>query len=492
MYSKMVILILSILLNVNSSSTQVNIQTLQNMAEAVENHPNLKYGQWSMYAQNITTGTVVVDINSDKSLSPASNLKLLTSAVALSRLGPDYVFNTYLEYSGMIDNNGVLNGNIFIRGEGDPTLGSDRIEGLLGLDSLNQAWILAIRNAGIKAINGDIIGDDSFLDDMPLADEWMWVDIGNYYAPLTSGLCINENLFYIYFKPSTQVQGSANVLRTEPDIPGLNFINNMKTGMRGSGDNGFVYGAPWQWTQQLEGTIPAGVNEFSIKASLPDPAKFAARYLKRKLHESGIIVSGEALSSREISIDKKKKYILHKSTSPPLKMIVYHLNKKSINLYAEQLLKILAKKVHGKSSFNNGIKVIVDWLNEKNINCEGIFLHDGSGLSRPNGVTTHFLVNLLRTMTKESCFSEFYDSFPIAGDPNDIGTMKGKCKGTLAAGNLRAKTGQHLRICAHSGYVYTKGGDLICFSIIANNYIGSYSKISKLHEQLMIQLAEIP
>ena len=468
------------------------MQKLQNTAKAIEDHPNLKYGQWSMYARNITSGTVLVDINSDKSLSPASNLKLLTSAVALSHLGSEYTFNTYLEYSGVIDNTGILYGNIIIRGEGDPTLGSGRIKGVLGLDSLIQEWILAIRNAGIKAINGDIIGDDSFLDDMPLADEWMWVDIGNYYAPLTSGLCINENLFYIYFKPSTQVQGSAKVLRTEPVVPGLNFINNMKTGTRGSGDNGFVYGAPWQWTQQLEGTIPAGVDEFSIKASLPDPAKFAAGYLKRKLHESGIIVRGEALSSREIPIDREKKYILHKTTSPPLKMIIYYLNKKSINLYADQLLKILAKKVLGKSSFKNGIKVIFDWLNEKNINSEGIFLHDGSGLSRPNGVTTHFLVNLLTIVAKEDFFTEFYDSFPIAGDPNDIGTMKSKCKGTRAAGNLRAKTGEHLRICAHTGYVHTRGGELICFSLIANNYIGTHGTISKLHEQVMIQLAEIP
>jgi D-alanyl-D-alanine carboxypeptidase/D-alanyl-D-alanine-endopeptidase (penicillin-binding protein 4) len=492
MYNKLFIFTLYIFLILNVIFAQDEIQKLRISAESIRDHPDLKYGQWGGYIKNITSGRIILDLNSEKSLIPASNLKLLTSAVALCQLGPNFVFNTYLEHSGNLDNNGTLEGNIYIRGEGDPSLGVSRIKGSLALDDLMQVWCSAIQNLGIKYVNGNIIGDDSYFDDMPMPGTWMWVDMGNYYAPLASGLSINENLYYLYFKPAYQVGGAATVLRTEPDIPGLEFINNMKTGMTGSGDNGFIYGAPWQWTQQLEGTIPAGVAEFLIKGSLPDPAMFTALYLKKKLLEYGIRVSGKAMSAREAADNKDKRYIFHCITSPPLKDIVYYLNKRSVNLYAEQMLKILAKKVLGNSSFDNGIKVIFDWLENKNINTDGLFLYDGSGLSRPTGVTTRLFVDLLTTMTQEPCFSEFYNSLPIAGDPDDIGTMKSKAIGTSAAGNLRAKTGNHLRVCAHTGYVYSKNGDLICFSMIANNYLNSYRKMRKQHEQLMIRLAELP
>jgi D-alanyl-D-alanine carboxypeptidase/D-alanyl-D-alanine-endopeptidase (penicillin-binding protein 4) len=397
-----------------------------------------------------------------------------------------------LQYDGIIDHQGILNGNIYIKGHGDPTLGSGRFPNASSLDDIMNLWFQAIKKCGIRQISGHIIGNDSYFDDMPLPGQWTWDDIGNYYAPLTSGLCINENLYYLYFEPASQVGEPARVLRTEPAIPDLNFINNIKTGKIGSGDKGYIYGAPRQWQQQLEGTIPAGVKEFSIKGSIPDPAKFAAMCLRRFLLKQGAQVTGEALSTREISNITNRIYTIDSTSSPELKEIIYQLNKKSINLYAEQLLKILAKKVHGISSFQNGVDTIIDWLNTKGINTDTIFLYDGSGLSRSNRVSTRLLVELLVSIIHEPFFDDFYRSLPIAGDTTDIGTMRNKCIGTRAAGNLRAKTGQHLRVCAHSGYVFTKSNELIAFSMIANDHLGSYSQISKLHEKIMIELANLP
>ena len=479
-------LILFLLLNIQVTNAQIN-----SVINEISNHSNLSSGRWSIYAVNVENGKVVANYNSEKIMSPASNLKLLTSAVALDMLGSDFVINTFIEYDGEINSRGVLDGNLFIRGEGDPTLGSTEMEGVFPYDTLLQVWVEKIKEKGITKITGGIIADDSYLDYMPVPGGWTWDDMGNYYAAGTSGLCINENLYYLFFKSSQTVGGKASVLRTEPEITDLQFINHMKTGKKRSGDNGYIYGAPWQYEHQLEGTIPAGVKEFSIKGALPDPAKFAAQYFKKLCEQKGITVFGEPGTVRKYNnySNKRKTIFVHKS--PPLRSIVYRLNKKSVNLYAEQLLKILGKHFHNTGSYDVGLKVIQNWLEDNKISTEDLFLLDGSGLSRANGVTTKFFVELLMVMKNKPTFQDFYDSLPIAGDEEDIGHLKNFCKGSLAEKNLRAKTGSHNRVRAHSGYVHNKSGELFCFSMIANDYKGSSRIIDKLHEKIMIELANL-
>jgi len=374
-------------------------QDLNRFAISVSQMTNLKHGQWSVYVINTENNQVILDIHGEKSLAPASNLKLLTSAVALSLLGENRTFKSYLEYSGSINNSGILSGNLYIRGEGDPTLGSSEMNGVLSLSDLMDRWLNAIQTEGIKNINGDIIADDSYLDYMPLPGDWFWEDMGNYYAAGTSGLCINENMYRLYFKPANMVGENAAVIRTEPEVPDLVFFNHMKTGPVGSGDKGFIYGAPWQYLHQLEGTIPAGVKEFSIKGALPDPAKFAAHSLYNKLISNKIAISGNIFTLREINRDDKSRKLFHVTESPPLKEIIYRLNKKSVNIYTEQLLKILGKEFKGEGSLQKGISVYKDWLEEHNIYTDGLFIHDGSGLSRANGTPTRFFAEMLSSKT---------------------------------------------------------------------------------------------
>lgn len=176
---------------------------------------------------------------------------------------------------------------------------------------------------------------------------------------------------------------------------------------------------------------------------------------------------------------------------PPLKDIIFILNKKSNNLYAEQMLKIIGKKVKNDGSLKSGVQAIEEWLESEDISTEGIFIHDGSGLALIDRLSTRFLVDLLITMKNSAVFEPFYNSLPIAGDPDDIGTMRGFCKNTRAAKNLRAKTGSHVRIRALSGYVNSRSGQMICFSMIANDYTGSSRPINRLHEKVMVELAEI-
>ena len=486
MHRTLFYLILLTLLNFQLSNAQINKTITE-----ISNHKNLKSGRWSFYAKNTITGKIIADYRGDKIMYPASNLKLLTTAVALDKLGSNFQMNTKIEYNGEISSKGELIGNLFIRGEGDPTLGSTEMDGVLPYDSLFMAWIDKFKEKGIVKISGDIIANDSYLDYMPLPGGWTWDDIGNYYGAGTSGLCFNENMYHLFFKPAKNIGGKATVIRTEPNIQNLKFINHMQTGKKGSGDNGYIYGAPWQYEHQLEGTIPAGVKEFSIKGALPDPAKFAAEYFKKSCIQNGIIVSGKAETIREHMNNSSNRKELISYTSPPLKDIVYRLNKKSNNLYTEQLLKILGKKYNYGGTYESGLEVNKKWLKDNGISTENLFLQDGSGLTRSNGVTTKFMVELLIVMASKTSFPDYYNSLPIAGDSTDIGGINKLCVDTKAANNLRAKTGGHNRVRSHSGYVHNQSGDLICFSMIANDYRGSSRKIDKLHEKIMIQLANL-
>jgi D-alanyl-D-alanine carboxypeptidase/D-alanyl-D-alanine-endopeptidase (penicillin-binding protein 4) len=353
-------------------------------------------------------------------------------------------------------------------------------------------WVRSIKREGIKEIKGQIIADDSYLDYMPVPPEYYWRDMGNYYAAGTSGLSINENLYHLVFKPANVVGKEAIVIRTEPLVPGLTFINHMKTGPVGSGDKGFIYAAPWQYTHQLEGTVPAGKKEFSIKGALPDPAKFCAQLLHQRLTESGIAIDGQPTTARETLLPMNKRIVFYSVVSAPLKDIIYTFNKRSVNFYGEQLIRIVGREVKGIGSLENGIEATEEWLKNKNIYTDGLFLHDGSGLSRANAIPTRFFAELLDAVTRESFFESYYNSLGIAGDPDDDGYMSDMCSGTSAAYNLRAKTGSINRVRAHSGYVRSKSNKLLSFSMIANEYTGSRGTVDRLHEKVMIMLAELP
>ena len=487
MVIKTIFLIISIL--IANSNKKPDLQLL---AQSIRDHSALRHGMWSIYVKNLTKGKILVDMNSNKSMIPASNLKLLISAVAMDQLGEHFTLQTTLGHTGTISSDGTLSGHIVLKGRGDPTLGSPTLETVPSMDSLLTLFVEAIQSKGILQINGDVIADDSYLDYMPLPGAWSWSDIGNYYAAGTSALTFHENLYYLYFKPSWYVGGPAEIIRVEPAIPDLKFINHMRTGPVGSGDKGYIYGAPWQYLHQLEGTIPAGVTEFSIKGSLPDPAQFAVQCLKKALIQSGIKITGNAKTVRESTLSVFNSQIIFTLDSPFLKEIIYHLNKTSVNLYAEQLLKITAKEISNSGDNDTGFELIDAWLEKKNIISNGLFMHDASGLSYSNRVTTCFMVDFLEKMTRENFFESLYASLPVAGDPNDSGTLSSMCRGTRAAKNLRAKTGSLPRVRAHSGYVKSISGDMIAFSMIANDYNGSSGAINRLHEKVMVKLANTP
>lgn len=449
----------------------------------------LKHAQWSLYAEYIDNGEVIINYNSDFSLAPASCLKLFTTAAAYNYLGKDFKFETGIYSTGLLTN-GILNGNLIIKGGGDPTLGSNLVEDSLPLDSLMDSWISKIKDAGIKQINGSIIADANLFDNFRVSGQWYWIDLGNYYGAQTSALNINDNLYYLYLQPSKNAGEPAEFLRIEPIIPGLEFENKMLTGEKGSGDNGYVYCAPNQYNAVLRGTVPAGFNEFSIKGSIPNPPLFAAQYLKSGLLKNGIPVNGTPQTAGE-KIDYEKAFLITKTSSPALEKIVYIINKKSFNLYTEVLLKMTALQEYGNGSIENGTYAVNQLLNNYGADTSGINMFDGCGLSRSDAITAKAMVKLLAGLTKESFFNSFYNTLGIAGKKDDLSSFRNWGSGTAIENNARIKSGTIGGVKSHSGYVKDKSGRMIAFSFIANNFHGSSGKISAIHRQILIDLANL-
>ncbi len=473
-----------------SASTGQDLTSLNYLISKYQKSELFKNSLWAIHAKYLDSGKIIVDQNSSISVAPASNMKLLTSSAALDILGEDHKFITRIYYDGTIDKHGTLNGNVYLVGGGDPTLGYDLVEGSVPLDALMESWVKAFKKIGIKKVKGNIFADDLLYDKKTIPDNWSWIDIGNYYGTGANALTINNNLYFLYFKPSSKVGGTAEVLRTEPIIDGLEFTNYMKTGKKGSGDNGYIYCAPLQFNATLRGTIPSGVDEFSIKGSIPDPPLFAVQKLKMSFSEKGINVEGTAQKLKnKISYDNSK--MITETHSPSLKDIIYIVNKRSDNLYTEMLFKAIGLASEGSGTIESGEKAVKQFLKQNSINSDGLMMYDGCGLSRSDAVTAKMITDLLEIVTKKEYYNPFFNSLAVVGDPNDIGFFKSMGRGTEIEKNAHIKSGTISGVRAYSGYLKDKKGRTIVFSLIANNFNGEGSDVSYVHKKIMIELAKL-
>ncbi len=371
-------------------------------------NPSWDHASVSAYAVNTKTGEVVMDENSDKSLVPASCVKAITTAAALQILGPETRFQTDLEHDGVIDSAGILHGNLYIHGGGDPCLGSNRIEGCLSWNEQIDAWVDAVQKLGVRKIEGEVIADSTRWEKALAAPSWIWEDLGNYYGAGACALTFHENLYTLTFKPGKERE-KTTVLRIDPFIEGLTVENEVTTGPVGSGDQACIYGSEYSMVQHVRGTVPAGVEEFSIKGAIPDPAKFCQQLLSKALEAKEIIIEHQKK-------DDGKRTVFHTTYSPTVKEIVYWTNQKSINLHAEHLLKKMGEVVFKEGSTKAGIKAVTDFWRSKKIDLEGFNMADGSGLSRKNLMTAKQFVSILSQVKKTEVFPLFMQSLVQVAD----------------------------------------------------------------------------
>ncbi len=372
----------------------------------VGNDPLWENASVSAYAMNTVTGEVILDEQGEKSLMTASCVKVIIAGAALSLLGKETHFHTDLEYTGTIDPQGVLLGNIYIKGGGDPCLGSGRNGLSLSFEKQLEVWVQEIQKAGIKEILGEVIPDSSLWKDDSVVWSWAAEDLGNYYGAGPSALSFHENYYDLVLKPGPTVGSGVDILRIEPKVDGLLMKNNLATGPDGSGDRAWIYGTELSPICRVQGTVPMGSSEFTIRGSIQDPPHFCAQSLVKALSASGIAVRHQETKA------ETERVFLHRTKSPTIEEIVSMMNQKSINLYAEHLLKKLGESVYGEGSTESGLRVIRSFLESQKIDTKGLNLVDGSGLSRKDLMTAKQFVVFLSKVKELPIFSTFLHSLP--------------------------------------------------------------------------------
>ncbi len=458
--------------------------------EKLKNDAAMKHATWSISVLNTKKDSIIVEYNSNISLVPASTMKIVTTGAALTLLGNDFMFETQLQYDGILDTvTGVLKGNVYILGGGDPSLESDYFKNKKDTLTIVEKWALILKTKGIKKIEGAIIADAGIFEDNMVPDQWIWGDMGNYFGAGACGLTYHDNKFTLNLR-SGATGSQTTINKIQPAVEGMQIINSITAG--GTDDNGIIYGSPYSNYRTAEGTIPANKNSFEIAGSIPDPALFCAQALEQALKNNTISITQKATTVRQLrEADKDvvtNRKTLYKNYSPTLDKIVYFTNLKSINLYAEHLLKYIAYKKNGIGKETEGTQIITDFWKSKGVNVSGFFMNDGCGLARANVITTKTETQILSFMSKGKSFNAFYDSFPIAGKTGSISDL---CKGTCAENNLCAKSGYITRARGYAGYVKNKKGELLCFSVIANNYDCTPNEMKKKLEKILIAIAEI-
>jgi len=453
--------LLSLLFVSGNTFAQPLNQKLQSAFSRLQADSQCRYASVSLTVLDAKTGEQVFAANPNMGLATASTLKTITSVTAFNLLGKDFQYQTQFGYNGAIASDGTLNGDVIIRGAGDPTLGSWRYESSHE-DHILAVMVDALKKAGIKKINGRVIGDDSVFGSQSIPEGWIWMDIGNYYGAGTSGLCWRENQFDIKLRTG-RVGSPIGISHEVPAMPYLNFKSELINAPTGTGDNAYAFLPVGGKMMYLRGTYAEDQNKKSISAALPDPAYDAAFRLADTLRRLGILVTNEPESIGTLTAKSLETPAISTNLttilSPPLSRIIYWLNQKSINLYAEQLLKTIAWKAGKQPSTTNGVEVEKEFWKARGIDPRSLNIFDGSGLSPADRVTTLTMATVLQSAKGAVWFPDFYESLPTYN-------------------NMKMKSGSIINVLTYAGYQTYKGREL-CFSIMVNNFNGSSKEIKE-------------
>ncbi|MDR0613122.1 MAG: D-alanyl-D-alanine carboxypeptidase/D-alanyl-D-alanine-endopeptidase [Dysgonamonadaceae bacterium] len=461
-----------LLLNVMFTVCSVIIYAQKPAAlEAFLRKKNLSHAAVSFKAVDLSNGITIASFNEKMALIPASNMKIVTTATALDTLGDGFRFQTALTYDGIIKD-AVLAGNLYLKGSGDPTLGSEFMIG--DKEGFLRDCLIALRKAGIKSIEGDIIVLDQLFGYEGICPAWLSEDIGSYYAPGIYGVSIFDNTYRIYLqshKPGTRVE----IRSVYPKIQGLQFTNELKSSTIDS-DRSRISGPTFSFEKRLYGTIPANRSNFVIKGSIPDPGLFLANYLYKFLTNNNIEIKGKATTFRFVQKLPENDQTVVVIQSPRLAAIARETNVKSNNHYAEHLYRKLL-------TFDNFS--YSDYWERRGLDGSSLLMADGSGLSPTNAVSADFLTAILIYMyERDGAMGAFYQSLPVAGKEGTVITF---LKKTPLQGKARLKSGTIAHVQSYSGYV-EKGNNRYAFSLIVNNFSGKRPDLRKAMEELLIHL----
>jgi D-alanyl-D-alanine carboxypeptidase/D-alanyl-D-alanine-endopeptidase (penicillin-binding protein 4) len=399
-----------------------------------------------------------------------------------------------LAYSGYLEGK-VLQGDLLLIGDGDPSLGSDRFGPERAADALLKRWTKAIANAGIERIEGRVLVSALAFDEPAVPPGWENQDLANYFGAPIAGLNWRENIYRLPIR--TSAPGTVTMPGTpKPDQPDLQFTNLAPAGPVGSPDLGYLYQGPDGQQRILVGSLPPYKPGFAVKGAVPDPALSLARELEHALQKEGIHLSGAASSVHVWSAETDQalfgastaKTVLDTLSSPSLSELVAKTNLLSLNLYAECILRWVGRKQKGQASTQAGTEAVFDYWQKKGMDTTGLFIQDGSGLSFSNGIAPKHLVFMLADMDETSPAGKvFRASLPVMGVS---GTLQSLGHDTKALGRLCAKTGTLTRVLGYAGYATTATGIPIAFALLVNRYNGSFATMKRATEKLVVGLCD--
>jgi serine-type D-Ala-D-Ala carboxypeptidase/endopeptidase (penicillin-binding protein 4) len=471
-----------------STSVSKPVQTLETLQSQIRQRlfsPAARRGRVGIKVISLTSGKVVFEQDSEKYFMPASNMKNFTVATALERLTPDFKMVTSVYAAEMPDGQGTVRGDLRVMGRGDISLSGTFNNGdpFKGIDNLADRIIAA----GVRRIEGSIVGDESYFTGSAIPSTWEWDDLQWYYGAEISALQVNDGAVALTVTPGPA--GYACSVALNPANTLIQVINLCTTS--GSSRNIRINKRLDRNIIEITGTMPVGDSGFRGNVTVSRPADLFISLLKQRLEAKGVTVTGGTrLQPARITSDPTQIEIA-RLESPPLSQIAARTMKPSQNMYTETLLWTLGEQFGRKNgqagdSAQLGIAVMKDFFKQIGIPEDAIMPYDGSGLSRHNLVTPSAVTALYTYMAGQSRYSQAWrDSLTIGGVD---GTLANRFKGTAAASNMRGKTGTINQVSALSGYLNTAGGEQLVLSIIVNGVPQTRDRTS-LIDDIVVSLA---
>ncbi|MEN1967117.1 D-alanyl-D-alanine carboxypeptidase/D-alanyl-D-alanine-endopeptidase [Lentibacillus sp. N15] len=433
----------------------------EKLNEFIRDEPILSGALVGISVRSARSGDVLYEHLGDTRLRPASNLKLLTAASALSVLGEDYTFPTELRSNGPIKGN-KLHGNLYLKGKGDPTL----------LPEDFNSFAKKLRKMGVKAITGDIIGDDSWYDKVRLSPDLIWSDEQYYYGAQISALTASPDDDYDAGSVIVDVQpgdaaGRKPVVSVTPDTDYVKMVNKAKTVAAGEEEDITIERGHGANVITIKGTMPVGSADVREWMAVWEPTQYALDLFKQALKKNGISWTGDVKRGKIPS--GTKKLFAHHST--PLSKLLIPFMKLSNNTHAEILVKEMGRVEYGQGNWEKGLAAMKETLTDIGLNPDTMVIHDGSGISHVDLIPPNEITRLLYHVQKKDWFASYFDALPIAGEEKRMtgGTLRNRMQDLQ--GKVHAKTGTIDGVSTLSGYVEISDGSMLVFSIMLNNLL---------------------
>jgi serine-type D-Ala-D-Ala carboxypeptidase/endopeptidase (penicillin-binding protein 4) len=450
-------------------------------------------GEWGLLIIDAETGETLYELNADKYFLPASNMKLFTTALALAKLGPDYRFHTTLETGGTISPQGVLTGDLFLVGRGDPNLSNRKFPYNLKeeFDGPPEKALAELADAlvakGVKEIAGDVVGDDSYFPREPYPSGWEIDDMVWEYGAAISAIVVDDNTTTLTLTAG-QSAGATVEAVVAPATPDFIVQNDVVTSAAETKSDLTLTREPNSNIVVIRGTMPARSAPRKLVLAIHDPAEHAATLLTQLLADRGVKIAG---LSRSMHIPEPTsaapRAVLAEHISVPLSDSVKLVNKISQNLHTEMLLRAAARNTAVWNTPDDLTKFPADFYTAAGIAPGDVIQHDASGLSRHDLVTPRAIVALLKYAQTQPWFPPYYASLPVAGVD---GTLETVMKNTPSAGHIHAKTGSVEHVRTRSGFADTAAGRRLIFSFLSNNQGGTNHEASDALDGLCLAMIE--